>query len=768
MLGQGGGVFAGTHLHLLLHAVPAVAVVVQQQAVAHRLVGGGLQGRIDRGGDVVALVDHVTAEAGDHFLAHQFGHVRGIDLHRRLMSGGVHRHGLGRVGLGLADELQVGHALQHIVVTTLAGALRVGDRVARGRELGDAGQRGHLVQVQLVQFLAVIELGGSGDAVGAVAEETLVQVQLEDLVLAQLGLDLPRQQDLGQLAGVAVLGAEEELAGHLLGDGGATRHALVVGGGQQPHRTADAHVVHAAVLVEAGVLGGQEGLLQALGHVLHGDRGTPGLAEHRHQLAVGSVDVHRLLHFHVAQGLHVGKLGGHGVVQTAYGGRADQRQDQDNQEDPAQPAAESSHRVQIPIANFVVAEYRLRKVAAGVVAGERKGNSQGLHGESVRDFTAGPLPFAKNTLLMLGRRSCVQVPVGRGETVGLIPKSQSPLVGVDISSTAVKLLQLSRSGNRFRVEHYAVEPLPPNAVVEKNIVEVEAVGEAIRRAMNRSGSKAKLAAAAVAGSAVITKVIPMPAELDENDMEAQIELEAVNYIPYPIEEVNLDFEVIGAIPNNPEMVQVLLAASRSENVELRQSALELGGLQAKVMDVEAFAVENAYALVASELPVSIEGVVALVDIGATMTTLNVLRGGRSLYSREQVFGGKQLTDEIMRRYGLSYEEAGLAKRQGGLPESYEMEVLEPFKEATVQQISRLLQFFYAGSEFNRVDHIVLAGGCAVLGGLPEMVEEQLGVPTVVANPLAQMTLGPKVNAHALAQDAPALMIATGLALRSFD
>ncbi|MEL4017088.1 type IV pilus assembly protein PilM, partial [Dryocola clanedunensis] len=154
--------------------------------------------------------------------------------------------------------------------------------------------------------------------------------------------------------------------------------------------------------------------------------------------------------------------------------------------------------------------------------------------------------------------------------------------------------------------------------------------------------------------------------------------------------------------------------------------------------------------------------------GATMTTLNVLRGGRSLYSREQVFGGKQLTDEVMRRYGLTYEEAGLAKRQGGLPESYEMEVLEPFKEATVQQISRLLQFFYAGSEFNRVDHIVLAGGCAALTGLPDMVEEQLGVATVVANPLAQMTLGPKVQAHALAQDAPALMIATGLALRSFD
>jgi len=352
--------------------------------------------------------------------------------------------------------------------------------------------------------------------------------------------------------------------------------------------------------------------------------------------------------------------------------------------------------------------------------------------------------------------------------VGLITNSQPPLIGVDISSTAVKLLQLSRTGNRYRVEHYAVEPLPPNAVVEKNIVEVEAVGEAIKRAVARSGARARHAAAAVAGSAVITKIIPMPADLDEDDLESQVELEAVNYIPYPIEEVNLDFEVLGAMPGNAEMVQVLLAASRTENVDARVSALELGGLTAKVMDVEAFAIENAFSLLADGLSAPRDGIVAMVDTGATMTTLNILRNGRSLYSREQVFGGKQLTDEVMRRYGLSYEEAGLAKRQGGLPESYDIEVLEPFKEAMVQQVSRLLQFFYAGSEFNRVDQIVLAGGCASIPGIAAMVEEQLGVPTVVANPLAQMTLGPRVQAHALAQDAPALMIACGLALRSFD
>ena len=352
--------------------------------------------------------------------------------------------------------------------------------------------------------------------------------------------------------------------------------------------------------------------------------------------------------------------------------------------------------------------------------------------------------------------------------MGLITKSQPPLVGVDISSTAVKLLQLSRAGDRYRVEHYAVEPLPPNAVVDKNIVELEAVGEAIKRALARSGTRAKHAAAAVAGSAVITKVIPMAGDLDEEELEAQVELEAVNYIPYPLDEVSLDFEVLGAIPSNPDMVNVLLAASRTENVEARQAALEIGGLTARIVDIEAFAIENAFALLAGEAGGTQAGIVALVDIGASTTTLNILRDGRSIYTREQAFGGKQLTDEVMRRYGLGYDEANLAKRQGGLPDSYEEEVLIPFKEALVQQVGRLLQFFYAGSEFNRVDRIVLAGGCASIPRIADMVESQLGVPTLSANPLAHMTLGPRVQAHALAQDAPALMIACGLALRSFD
>ncbi|MBE2211931.1 MAG: pilus assembly protein PilM, partial [Xanthomonadaceae bacterium] len=350
---------------------------------------------------------------------------------------------------------------------------------------------------------------------------------------------------------------------------------------------------------------------------------------------------------------------------------------------------------------------------------------------------------------------------GEEGCVRFVRNSPTALIGVDISSTAVKLLQLSRTGDRYRVEHYAVEPLPPNSVVEKNVVEIDQVADAIRRAVDRSGSKTKGAAAAVAGSSVITKLIPMPADLSEDELEAQVELEAANYIPYPIEEVNIDFNALGPMPGAPEMQQILLVAARAEDVGTRQSALEIAGLKAQVMDVEAFAIENAFALMQPSLKIPPGGLVALVDVGASMTTLNILRDGRSLYAREQVFGGRQLTEEIMRRYGLTYEEAGRAKRLGGLPESYEYEVLEPFRETLAQQVSRLLQFYYASSEYNRVDQIVLSGGCASIPGIAQQVEEQLGVSTVVANPLAQMTLGPRVQAQALAQDAPALMIACG-------
>jgi len=351
----------------------------------------------------------------------------------------------------------------------------------------------------------------------------------------------------------------------------------------------------------------------------------------------------------------------------------------------------------------------------------------------------------------------------------LFKPKKPPVLGLDISSTAVKLLELGKSGDRLRVESYAVEPLPPNSVIEKNISDVEAVGEAIKRAVKRSGSRTKFAAAAVAGSAVITKTVSMPANLSEDELEQQIQLEADQYIPYPLEEVNLDFEVLGPTENDPERVDVLLAASRSENVDVRVAAIELAGLKAKIIDVEAYAIENAFQLLAPQLPEQgIDQTIAVVDVGATMTTLNVMHDLKNIYTREQVFGGKQLTEEIQRRYGLSYEEAGMAKRQGGLPDNYVPEVLEPFMEAMAQQVSRSLQFFFSANQYSSVDHIVLAGGSAMIPGIDELIADKLGVHTSIANPFANMTLASRVKAQSLSNDAPALMIACGLALRSFD
>jgi type IV pilus assembly protein PilM len=348
-------------------------------------------------------------------------------------------------------------------------------------------------------------------------------------------------------------------------------------------------------------------------------------------------------------------------------------------------------------------------------------------------------------------------------------KKSNPILGIDISATAIKLLELSRSGSRYRVESYAVEPLPANSVVEKTITDIEAVGEAIARAVKKAGTRTRNAAAAVAGSSVITKIISMPSELSEDELENQIQVEADQYIPFPLEEVAMDFEVLGPSDENPDQADVLLAASRSENVDACVGVIELAGLTAKVIDVEAFAVENTIVMMAKDLFGGGDNqVIAVADVGSTITTLSVMENLKTVYSREQTFGGAQLTEDIQRRYGLSYEEAGQAKRQGGLPDNYEPEVLEPFKESMAQQISRAQQFFYSSSQITNIDHLILAGGCASINGIAELIESKVGIPTTVANPFANMAVSSKVPTQSLTNDAPAMMISCGLALRGFN
>ena len=350
--------------------------------------------------------------------------------------------------------------------------------------------------------------------------------------------------------------------------------------------------------------------------------------------------------------------------------------------------------------------------------------------------------------------------------MSLLSKSKS-LVGLDITATSVKLLELKEVKKKeLKVVSYTVEPLPANAVDEKNLQDVEAVGDAIRRAVKRSGTRTKNCAVAVPSAMVITKVIQMPSDLKDHEMEAQIQLEADQYIPYALEEVNLDFHVIGESPNAMGMVDVLLAASRSENVEDRTAAAEIGGMNVKVVDIEPYTMESAFSLISHQLPDAGEDqTVAILDIGASMTSLCVLRDQKLIYTREQPFGGKQLTEEIMRRYGLSYEDAGRVKRVGGLPDNYEPEVLEPFRDLMVQQANRFLQFFFSADKNDYVDQIVLAGGSTGIPGVAELIEQRIGTPTILADPFAEMSGASDIPQQRLLDDGPAMMIACGLAMR---
>jgi type IV pilus assembly protein PilM len=346
----------------------------------------------------------------------------------------------------------------------------------------------------------------------------------------------------------------------------------------------------------------------------------------------------------------------------------------------------------------------------------------------------------------------------------IIAGKSRALLGLDISSTAVKLLEMSSHGRSWRLDNYVVRALPENAVQEKNLQDPSAVAESIRQAISLMNPVSKEVAVAVAGSAVITKVIEMPAALTDSEMENQIVVEADQYIPYPLSEVAIDFERQDDPDVETGMNSVLLAACRRENVDSRVNAVEEAGLKVNVVDIEAFAMERACGLLLDQYEVA-PSMMAVVDIGSTATTLHVLREGKTIYTREQLFGGKQLQEAVQFQFSLSPQEADIGIRKGTLPPEYESTVLHDFRESVADQVNRALQFFFSSSHYNTVDLLVLAGGVAVLPGLAERMEEETGIRTDIANPFRDMQINEKINRSLLTSDAPALMIACGLAMR---
>ena len=351
----------------------------------------------------------------------------------------------------------------------------------------------------------------------------------------------------------------------------------------------------------------------------------------------------------------------------------------------------------------------------------------------------------------------------------LLRRGPAPLLGLDISSSSVKLVELSRSKTgQLVLERCAIEPLEAGWISDGNVEKFDEVAESVKRLVKKSGTRTKNVAMALPASAVITKKIVLPGGLSEAELEAQVESEANQYIPFSLEEVSLDFCVIGPNANSPGDVDVLIAASRKEKVQDRQGLAEAAGLKPVVLDVESYASRLATERLIEHLPgKGVDTLVALFEVGAFTTSMQAIRNGEVLYDRDQAFGGAQLTQLIVRQYGFSHEEAESKKRTGDLPEDYGSSVLNPFVESLAQEIGRALQFFFTSTPHNRVDYIMLAGGSSALPGLSEAVTRQTNFACSLVNPFEGMEFGSGVREAKMRREAPSYLTSCGLAMRRF-
>ncbi len=343
------------------------------------------------------------------------------------------------------------------------------------------------------------------------------------------------------------------------------------------------------------------------------------------------------------------------------------------------------------------------------------------------------------------------------------------MVGIDIGSHSAKAVLLSQEGGSIVIEDFAIEPMPRGTVVDREIQDIEAVGHVIAKLRKNISAQAIDAAAAVSGQTVITKVIYMDVALTEEELASQIEIEADSLIPFPLDEVSLDFETLDINESDPSKVNVLLSAARTESIEARIAALDAGNFQAKVIDVESYAVGRSYDLCLTQLPDDAKDkIVAIVDIGSMVTLFSVTDAGKHIYSRDQMFGGEQYTRSIVSYYNKTFEQAEEAKTTNDLPPNYTFEVLAPFHTILMQQIRRAIQMFLTTSGREKVDYLLISGGTASLEGIESLLTDELGIHTVIANPFQGMLIGESIDREELDTVAPRLMVATGLALRSFS
>ena len=348
-------------------------------------------------------------------------------------------------------------------------------------------------------------------------------------------------------------------------------------------------------------------------------------------------------------------------------------------------------------------------------------------------------------------------------------KNRGKIIGIDVGTTSVKVLEFSKTGRSLVAERYGFEPLTPGVIIDHKIRDIGEVAESLSRAIKKSGSKAKRGAVCIQSNNVISKVVSIPAGMDEEELEGVVELEADRIVPYALDEVNIDFLRMGDSSKNPGEEDVQIVVCRKNVVEDISAVLESAAIEPAVVDVDTFTLNRVHSLVNQGLVgAGARRTGALIDFGSNASRFMVFHNNQMVYNRDTPFGGRQLIDSINQKYGMPHDEAMMALRKGDLPQSFKTEVLKPFVKTLVQEILRSLQFFYSSSTYNSIDDLMITGGCAQIGNIEKIIENRIEVPTAILNPFASTRIGSKIDKERFRKEIPSLSIASGLALRGVE
>jgi len=349
----------------------------------------------------------------------------------------------------------------------------------------------------------------------------------------------------------------------------------------------------------------------------------------------------------------------------------------------------------------------------------------------------------------------------------LLNRNRHPYLGIDIGSSTVKLAALVKDGDRFRLEHLAVEQLDPEVMDQNSVKNPAKVSEALSRVWYQSAAKHKECVLAVPLTSTFSRILYLPAGQSEAELESQVQIEAGQIVPFDVNEVSLDFQVVGTATGNEEQIEVLLAATRTENINQLESLVDESGLELAVVDIDKYALLNSY-IGLLETPNLREKTVALVHIGAHSIIFMSVRDRRELYVKDINFGTAQLEHQVAEAGAGDGDDVDTQALLSEPDERINEEIIQPFRHQLVLQINRALQAYASSSQYHRVEHVILTGGGSRLLDLAEHLHDELELPVEVADYSARLTVGNKVSRRLLKSHGPSLALALGLALRGCE